>query len=462
MTEIMRRRSQLIATMALYALAVWPSVAWYIRRMGDRSDEPLGLAALVTLAGILLHRRKEIQWSTTVLSIGSVVSLATQWLFSSLPPMIHAGGAFAVLLGAMKALRGKPGLTALASLSLPLMASLDFYAGSPMRLAAAEIATVILSSLGLGVTRAGTILLDGTTMVGVDPPCAGIRMLWTSLLVASVLATWSRLRALGTLLLMISTLALVVVGNALRATVLFFPESGRAHWPEIFHEGTGLVFQALVLLGVFWTSHVLDASRNKTNAISLLTLPAKITVAAIVFSIASLGAMNVAALHHGHAISATKSTVAHNWPETWQGRPLQPMPLSEREVRFATQFPGAIGRFACGDSELILRRVDRPTRLLHSSAGCLQAAGYHITPLPVWRDADGQIWGSFQARLGTTKLRVQERIVGAEGGQSYPDVSSWYWGAFWHPQEGPWLAATIISHENVTDLTLASAPKLRK
>ena len=42
------------------------------------------------------------------------------------------------------------------------------------------------------------------------------------------------------------------------------------------------------------------------------------------------------------------------WPETWEGHPLVPLPLSELEQRFARDFPGRVGRFRSAGRELVL------------------------------------------------------------------------------------------------------------
>lgn len=422
-----------LAGWGLFLLAALPSCRWYLHRISDQSDEPLGLLALLVFTGLVWTRRRDIQWDSSLLIRGSGLLLAWTWAGNFTYPMVMAAGVLAVLLSSMQLREGKSGLAALLLLSLPLMASLDFYAGSPMRLAAAEIARVTLSTLGLAVTRAGTLLMDGDRIVGVDPPCSGVRMLWTTWLVAATLASLRRLRLPGTLMLVAAATILVTAGNSLRATILFFPESGRAHWPQVAHEGVGLACQALVLTGVyFMAGRIGDGYRTGRPSHSHAWM-------------AALAPCFIALALLWHFLPSPPShSQAFVWPATWDGVPLRPVELSEREVQFARSFPGQLGRFQCGEAEMILRHVTQPTRLLHSSADCLRASGYEVHPKPAWQDVDGRVWGCYEARHRGQSYRVRERITNSSQSHRHTDVSSWYWSAVWNPESGPWLAVTMI------------------
>jgi len=135
----------------------------------------------------------------------------------------------------------------------------------------------------------------------------------------------------------------------------------------------------------------------------------------------------------GRAQTATAlAAVAVEWPATFEGRPLTPLTLGERDQRFARDFPGQVGRFNDGQRELILRHVARPTRRLHPASDCLRAVGFAIEPLPARRGPDRTTWGCFAARRGTgaaEHLTVCEQIRDATTGQTWPDASSWYWPA---------------------------------
>jgi hypothetical protein len=128
-------------------------------------------------------------------------------------------------------------------------------------------------------------------------------------------------------------------------------------------------------------------------------------------------------------------------------RPLTQQPLTALEARFARRFPGAIARFRAGDTTLIVREVDAPTRQLHPAADCFRAAGFAIGPARPHENARGERWNCFEARQDGRSQRVCERIADAAGRQ-WTDVSSWYWAALWSQRDGhagPWWATTFVT-----------------
>jgi hypothetical protein len=116
--------------------------------------------------------------------------------------------------------------------------------------------------------------------------------------------------------------------------------------------------------------------------------------------------------------------------------------MSAREQRFARGFPGRIQTFTDGRRTLILRFVDRPTRRLHPARDCFRGAGYDLQPRPALARSDDR-WGRFEAARGGETLLVSERIEGP-GGESWTDVSSWYWAAWTGWSRGPWWAITVV------------------
>lgn len=131
------------------------------------------------------------------------------------------------------------------------------------------------------------------------------------------------------------------------------------------------------------------------------------------------------------------------WPSEFEGRSLRALPLSAPEQRFATDFPGRIGRFTDGEREIILRWMSAPSRKLHPAADCLKASGYAVTPLPIDRVA-GVAWSAIAAHRGDEHLRVRETIVDAAGNR-WTDVSAWYWAAVRGQTPRPWLAITVAT-----------------
>ncbi len=134
---------------------------------------------------------------------------------------------------------------------------------------------------------------------------------------------------------------------------------------------------------------------------------------------------------------------AVEWPQRFDGRLLRPLALSAVEQRFASAFPGAIGRFSDGERLLVLRDVQRPTRMLHPATDCYRGLGYAIADARLERDGRRRLWRCFEARRGGQRLRVCERIEDAAG-LAFTDTSAWFWAAALGRSTGPWQAVTTV------------------
>ena len=135
------------------------------------------------------------------------------------------------------------------------------------------------------------------------------------------------------------------------------------------------------------------------------------------------------------------------WPSTFEGKTLTQLPLSEMEKKFASGFPGRIARFSDGEHEIIIRWVTEATRMMHPASDCFQGLGYSVKPLPAHRDENGSLWASFGATKSNERLVVFERIH-SDSGQTWTDVSAWYWSALRHEGSGSWWAITVAEKQH--------------
>ena len=103
--------------------------------------------------------------------------------------------------------------------------------------------------------------------------------------------------------------------------------------------------------------------------------------------------------------------------------------------------------FTDGRRKLIIRWTTSATRKLHPASDCFEGIGYSIKPLPLFVDKTGARWESFIATRGSERLRVYERIY-TDTGESWTDVSAWYWSASGENSVGPWWAVTIAGKES--------------
>jgi exosortase/archaeosortase family protein len=223
------------------AAAFWPVWPWYARRLADGSDEPLAGLALVALLILGFRNRNgapeqpyRFHWAAAVL----VVYIMT---FPFCPPIGRAALAAVAFGSVLLRGPGAAGIWGLLALTLPVVASLQFYLGYPLRVLAAEGSALILRVCGLDVAREGTVLDWAGESIIVDAPCSGIHMLWTGLFMACILAAHHRLGA-GRTIVGCGVAFLIVIGaNVLRSAVLFFKEAGIVAWPEWTHAGAGAV-----------------------------------------------------------------------------------------------------------------------------------------------------------------------------------------------------------------------------
>lgn len=247
-----------IALTLCFLTALWPQALWSVRRISEQGGEPLSLLAIGTFG--LLAWRQRAQFSGN-LRRGLSALFVTVVASFSLPPLLVAGIAL-LAIALVSGLIRSPGLFGLLLLTLPLMASVNFYLAWPVRLLVATSAEFLLAVGGLPVTREGTLLLFRESEVGVDPPCSGIRMLWFTAFLLCALSVLHSLSWKKFLLLAPSALLLSLLANIGRSTVLFFPESGIVEWPDWTHPAVGLSLHLLVALSLHF---LLTRTTTQTN-----------------------------------------------------------------------------------------------------------------------------------------------------------------------------------------------------
>lgn len=131
------------------------------------------------------------------------------------------------------------------------------------------------------------------------------------------------------------------------------------------------------------------------------------------------------------------------WPAMFEGCSIWETKLSSREMDYNRAFPGRMGRFTDGSRSIVLRWVIAPTHRVHSGAVCLKAAGERIEPRDLWRDENGDLWSVWDLAGNGGAMRVRERCHDGRG-ESWPDVSSWFWAAVLGKTEGPWWVVTVV------------------
>jgi hypothetical protein len=131
------------------------------------------------------------------------------------------------------------------------------------------------------------------------------------------------------------------------------------------------------------------------------------------------------------------------WPAEIDGMAVRPVAMTTGEQALARDFPGRMAKLTDGRRHIILRFIERDTRLFHPAAECMRNLGYEIRVLPTIVDASGRRWGAFEATRAGQRLLVRERIYEASGHGSWTDVSSWYWAAILKRSPGPWWSILV-------------------
>ncbi|KAF1056836.1 MAG: hypothetical protein GAK44_00073 [Pseudomonas delhiensis] len=429
------------------ALAAWPNWLWAARRLGDGSDDPLGIIALAALGMLLWRDRSSLRAQPRLhwLGVATLLLIVAALSQSILPPLLRGLISVLALLLVILSLRA-PGQLWLAwlglgVLSLPLLSSLQFFVGYPLRIVTAEVSAWLLRLGSWTVERQGSALLVDSQWVMVDAPCSGIQMAWVGYFTACALAAWQRQpdRLLLHRLPLVGLL--VLAGNILRNTLLVWGESSASGLPGWVHEAVGL----LVFIGV--CGMIFRVIGRRVFSLSA-SLAATWPEASSRVTGSLLGALLLAMLWPLLAPATTPSEairVTHEWPVQFEGRTLRPLALSPVEQRFAADFPGQLGRFTDGQRSIVLRQVLRPTRKLHPAEDCFRALGYRIEQTQLRQRTGAQgLQRCFVVTRESMRMQVCDYIEDAAG-QSFSDTSAWYWSALSGRSAGPWLAVTLAS-----------------
>jgi len=251
-----------LAVLVGLTAATWPVWRWYVLRLGDGSDEQWGVLALGAVIALTLGRRTTAPQSASLLPVLTgllaVYVLCLWWappLVRAIPAMLALG----VLASATCFARlFHPGLAGLLILALPVGASMQYYLGYPLRLAATAIAAPLIRLAGFAVEARGVTLNWSGETVLLDAPCSGVRMLWTGLLMACFLAVWMGFGLWRTLGAIVGAAGAVVMANGIRNAVLFFRETAIVPMPSWAHEGIGLGVFAATTAAVLLLMHLLE------------------------------------------------------------------------------------------------------------------------------------------------------------------------------------------------------------
>jgi exosortase/archaeosortase family protein len=244
------------AGLALQAAALWPHWRWAAARLADGSDDPLGLAALAVLVALVVRIEPQLRaapkpaWLLVSVLATGAATLAVFHGPALIGALLAALAMAAGLRSFMPSGQALVPMTGLAVLALPVVSSLQFYAGYPLRVVTAQLSTWLLQLAGMAAERSGTAMLVQGRLVIVDAPCSGVQMVWMAYFSACAVAAFSGLRDRQLLARLPWVGLLVLAGNVLRNSVLVALEAQHEQVSEAVHQGVGLVVLLLVCSAV--------------------------------------------------------------------------------------------------------------------------------------------------------------------------------------------------------------------
>lgn len=260
------------AALVLTAAAFWDAGRWYAARVADQPEEAIALCCTVILILLLgwsgrSARRSTGEFPFAVIGLLLALYAASFWFA---PPIVRAAIALSALMYALyRLLTGSAPPVAfwpLLALSLPVLPSLQFVLGYPLRLVSASITVALLDMQGLTLAREGTFITWQGRTLQFDAPCSGIAMLWAALMLALMAAVIGRWAVARTALAMCAATVFAIAGNAFRAASLFYAETrlgiGEDH---PLHEAAGLAAFTLAAVALLAVLRTIDRRTGKTT-----------------------------------------------------------------------------------------------------------------------------------------------------------------------------------------------------
>ena len=455
-------------TLLFQLAAFWAVWHWLALRVWTSTEERwsfLALAAAIFFAFCWTKSESIGETSVSKLHLPAFDCLASIFLTAlyaasfavATPPLARGILAMTALTFTLSRLRFGVtyhfGLFGLLLLSLPSVASLQFFLGYPLRVLVGKATARLLQMQGLDVWREGVCLHFGEKLIWIDAPCSGVKMLWFGLFLAAFLVCFFRLSNFKSLAVFASAFLIILLGNIFRASALFYIEAEIFAAPQFMHEAVGVFSFAFVALGIvfaaqFWRTVQNDGLRRENftpQAVVLNENHAARKFPTIVFLTVCALAFFAPFWYSSEKKAQVQTQNFRGFSATFENQPLVELPLTEREKFFLEDFPGKVGRFSDGKREIVIRFVTEATRKLHPAGDCFRAIGYATKPLPLKVDDAGKRWSCFSAVRANEELKVCERIYDNGGGE-WTDVSAWYWTALTETS-GEWWAITVAERK---------------
>ncbi len=240
---------------AIAVFACWDSWRWTIHRLAQSPEEGLSLLFTLALLGMLslpclINRPQPTR--IDLLPISAMLALHAGLNVADAPSILQSALATTLLAYLLYRAAHETGPPAafwgLIALSMPVLPSLQFVFGYPLRIVSAALTVTLLNLQGVPIMRDGTYVTIAGQTAQFDAPCSGIAMLWALVLVTLMAALISRLSLPKLCLALLLTLTAAIAANALRvASLLYATTFFGATEPPWLHEAVGLAAFALAV-----------------------------------------------------------------------------------------------------------------------------------------------------------------------------------------------------------------------
>lgn len=432
----MNKFSEKIGSLIFLVIGFWFVIYWWFQRAVDGSDTPWGIGALLVLIYFSfktpLALKQESTKKTTLNTNFVLITLLILYAvtFPYVPNLIR-GIWVAIAFGVSISLqRGTGyfhfGTWSLAAMSLPLLSSLQFFLGYPLRWITTRLSSYLLSFGNLSVHAKGLILVFGPTEVWVDAPCSGVKMLWVGVFLASLFSFIFKLKNSHAILLFLIGIFGTLVGNTFRASSVFYLEAGIIKLPNIMHDLIGLVsFLIIALIVGIAAQHLTSFSVHKPT---LNIRPTKGLLIAVIIA---------ALVPFWTGKPSSQPTPAVTFPTHLEDEALSQRAISDRDQPFLAGFPGELRSYTTPKHDVLIRYVRKPTRKLHSSTDCYRGLGFVVTPIGIEK------WARYRMEKEGEVLILEERIRDKDGNYFY-DIGQWFWSAKLGSSTGPWWSEVRV------------------
>ncbi|MDD7985533.1 archaeosortase/exosortase family protein [Lentisphaera marina] len=249
----------------LCLLANWPSLLWLFHRFQE-SDGHCLFALLILVFFCLREKTANLRLNQQSLKLSLALNLLSLIaLFYGLPAIAIS---FILIINLnlfisciFKQTWHWPSL-ALLALTLPIMASVQFFLGYPLRLFATQASALILKIGGIHVSAHGTVLEWQGRQTIVDAPCSGINILWAGLLLISIISIHEKLASKEFFRFFSLGFLIIIAANIIRNTALFYLENTPLELPHFAHNALGLFIFALFAFSLIYLQKRMSHAKN--------------------------------------------------------------------------------------------------------------------------------------------------------------------------------------------------------